>query len=111
MPLNYILLALFTFSFSFLVAFYTVPYEAAVVLQSGGATALTTIALTVYAWRTDEDHTICGGLLYILPAAMTMLILSFALFSPSTLYAPFVCALLVVFYGLFLVIDTQIIAG
>ncbi len=110
-PVNFILLALFTFSFSFIVAFCTVPYDAAAVLQSGGATALTTIALTVYAWRTDEDHTMCGGMLYILSAAITMLILTLTLFSPSTLYAPFVCALLVVFYGLFLVYDTQLVAG
>ena len=110
-PINFILLALFTISFSFIVAFCTVPYDAAAVIQAGGATALTTIALTVYAWRTEEDHTMCGGMLYILSAAVTMLILSFALFSPATLIIPFLSALVVVLYGLFLVYDTQIVAG
>ena len=110
-PTNYVILALFTVSFSFLVGLITVPFDADTVIQAGGATALTTLALTAYAMTTDDDHTIMGGMMFILAAAVTMIILSFALFSPETLYSPFLIGLLVIFYGLFLVYDTQLIAG
>ncbi|MFN9952526.1 MAG: Bax inhibitor-1 family protein, partial [bacterium] len=68
-PLNYILLTVFTVSFSFIVAFITVPYTPDVVIQAGAATALTTIALTFYALKTKTDMTMYGGALYILSVA------------------------------------------
>ena len=110
-PVNYIMLLLFTLAFSFIVAVITVPYSPAIVIQAGAATALTTIALTVYALTTKTDMTFYGGALYILSVAMTMIIVTFSLFSPASLYNPIWCALAVIFYGFFLIYDTQLIAG
>ena len=110
-PTNYIVLSLFTFAFSFLVTFITAGYPVDIVVQAALATALTTIALTIYAFKTDTDLTMMGGMMWILSVAMMMIILSFALFSPSSLYSPFLTGLLVCFYGLFLIYDTQLVAG
>ena len=110
-PVNYIMLLVFTLAFSFLVAAVTVPYSPDIVIQAGGATALTTIALTVYALTTKTDMTLFGGALYIFSVAFLMIILTFSLFSPASLYSPFLCALAVVLYGFFLIYDTQLVAG
>ena len=91
----------------------TGSYVSAAVVSAvaGAATALTTIALTVYALTTKTDMTFYGGALYILSVAMTMIIVTFSLFSPASLYNPIWCALAVIFYGFFLIYDTQLIAG
>ncbi len=81
-PINYILLLIFTVSFSFIVAFITIPYAPDAVIQAGAATALTTIALTAYALTTKSDMTMYGGALYIFSVAIFMITISFALFSP-----------------------------
>ena len=110
-PLNYILLTVFTISFSFIVAFITVPYTPDVVIQAGAATALTTIALTFYALTTKTDMTMYGGALHIFSVALFMIIITFALFSPANYYSPFLTALCVILYGFFLIYDTQLVAG
>ena len=52
-----------------------------------------------------------GGLIWIFSVALMMIILSFALFSPATLYSPFLTGLIVMLYGFFLIYDTQLVAG
>ena len=79
-PMNYILLTLFTmceaFAFSFICAFYT----PAVTLYAASTTAALTGALTIYAFTTKTDFTMCGGLMVSICVAMFMLfIMSFFL--------------------------------
>ena len=110
-PTNYIILTIFTVAFSFIVTWITAGYPVDIVLQAAAATALTTVALTIYAFKTDTDLTMMGGLIWIASVALMMIILTFAIFSPATLYSPFLCGIIVCFYGFFLIYDTQLVAG
>ena len=110
-PVNFILLAIFTISFSFVIGFITLPYSAAEVIQAGGATAITTVALTIYAMTTKHDYTYCGALPWIFTSAFLSIILVFSLLTPASVAAPFFIGLIVIVYGFFLVHDTQLIAG
>ena len=64
-PLNYILLFIFTLSESYLVAACTLPYDASTVLMAAGLTAVMVTALTFYAYYTKSDYTECGAILFI----------------------------------------------
>ena len=110
-PLNYILLFIFTACESFILAVICSSYPSGVVLQAAGATAAVTIALTAYACTTKTDFTICGGLMFILSMVIFTLIIAMMFLSFAAWWHPLVSALLIVFYGLFLIYDTQLIAG
>ena len=79
-PLNYILLTVFTVSLSILVAYITIPFNPHDVILAWVTTALTTIALTIYALTTKKDMTMCGGSLYIFVVALFMIIITFKFF-------------------------------
>ena len=49
-PLNYILLFIFTLAESYLVAACTIPYDSTTVLMAAGLTAVMVTALTIYAF-------------------------------------------------------------
>ena len=74
-------------------------------------TAAVTVALTFYACTTKTDFTMCGGLFFILSIALLCLIVCSWFMTFAAWWHPFVSALLVVFYGLYLIYDTQLIAG
>ena len=64
-PLNYILLSIFTMAEAYLVAASTLPYDANTVLMAAGLTAVMVTALTIYAYYTKSDFTGCGAILFI----------------------------------------------
>ena len=79
--------------------------------MASGATAAMTIALTIYACITKTDFTICGSLFLCLTVGMLILCTVSLLFSFVEWWHPVVAVLLVIFYGLFLIYDTQLIMG
>ena len=79
--------------------------------MAGGMTAAMTVALTIYAFTTKTDFTVCGSLFFCLSIGLLLLCLFSIFMSFVTWWHPFVSALLVVFYGLYLIYDTQLIAG
>merc|ERR1712086_252579 len=64
-PLNYFLLALFTFCMSFFVGIITVRFEPKTVLEAACLTAAAVIGITIYAVRTKTDFTTCGPILFV----------------------------------------------
>ena len=110
-PTNYILLFIFTACQAFVFSVICSFYSAADCLTAAGMTAAVTVALTFYACTTKTDFTVCGGLFFILSIALLCLILFSWVMTFAAWWHPFVSALLVVFYGLFLIYDTQLIAG
>ena len=110
-PTNYILLLIFTLCQAFVFASICSHYPSSDVLTAAGMTAAVTVALTFYACTTKTDFTICGGLFFILGMALLCLMICSFVFSFAAWYHPFVSALLVVFYGLYLIYDTQLVAG
>ena len=59
-PLNFILLAVFTLLEAFVFAFICASYNAASCIMAAGMTAGVTVALTLYAVFTKTDFTVCG---------------------------------------------------
>jgi len=64
-PANYILLSIFTFCTSWLVATACARTEPLIVLEAAGLTFSMTVAITIYAMTTKTDFTIYGPLLMI----------------------------------------------
>lgn len=69
-PINYILLIIFTLAESYLVAMISSMYSRDVVLMAAALTAAVTIALTLYAIFTSTDYTECGGILVVCCVAL-----------------------------------------
>merc|ERR1711935_1075564 len=108
-PLNYFLLALFTFCMSFFVGIITVRFEPKTVLEAACLTAAAVIGITIYAVRTKTDFTTCGPMLFVIGM----------IFFTTTILACFFGLHKNLFYNLigvfmftlYLISDTQAIVG
>lgn len=109
-PTNYILLGIFTFCQAFMVAALCAFSSPKLVLMAAILTAGITIALTVYAFTTKMDFTKSGEILFICGIAL-MLGAVFLMIGYSRTLHIFLCVLAVIFYGVYLLYDTQLIAG
>lgn len=109
-PINYILLLVFTIAESYGVAGITAGYDPKTVMLAGAATALTTIALTIYALRTTTRIEVFAGMAFVVYLAMLPLIIISFFVGLGALYTLYLC-LGIVLYGLFLIIDTIMITG
>mmetsp|Transcript_10135 Transcript_10135/g.13803 ORF Transcript_10135/g.13803 Transcript_10135/m.13803 type:complete len:131 (-) Transcript_10135:97-489(-) len=86
-------------------------YSTGTVVAATVMTAGVTVALTVYALTTKADFTYMGGMLWVLGMTIIMTSLFGFWFYYSEVYNIFICGLLVIFYGLYLIYDVQLIAG
>ena len=105
-PTNYILLFIFTMCQAFVFASICSHYPSSDVVTAAGMTAAVTVALTFYACTTKTDFTMCGGLFFILGMALICLCVVSFFMTFAAWWHPFLSALLVVFYGLYLIKDT-----
>ena len=110
-PTNYALLAVFTMCQAFYFSFVTTFYPADNVLAAAGLTAGMTCGITAYAYNTKTDFTVLGSLFVTLSLGLIGLVLISAFMSFVSWWHPLLCVLLVVAYGLYLIYDTQLIAG
>lgn len=89
----------------------TAQYEKGIVVTAGLATALVTIALTVYAMTTKHDISVFVGLAFVVYLAMfPIIIISFFMNLGGVLYTVYLC-LGILLYSLYLIIDTIMITG
>ena len=104
-PLNYILLLVFTLTECYMVSFITGLTDPATVLMAGGLTAAITISLTVYAFTTKTDFTTCGAFLFV---CVTALIVGgiIGIFVRSRWLNLILSILGVIVFGLYLIFDT-----
>ena len=65
-PLNYILLFVFTACEAFFFSYAASLYDANSSIMAGGMTAGMTVALFLYAVFTKTDFTVCGSLFFVL---------------------------------------------
>ena len=110
-PTNYALLAVFTLCQAFYFSFVTTFYPSENVLAAAGMTAGMTCGITAYAFNTKTDFTIMGSLFVTMSIGLLCLMMISAFMSFAAWWHPVMCALLVMFYGLYLIYDTQLIAG
>jgi len=109
-PLNYILLLIFTLCESYLVASITIYYEPLSVFICAVLTLAIVIGLTLYAIFTKNDITMCGGVLVSL--SMIMLFLSIiGIFYTSAFYQSLINSCGVFLFSLYLIYDTQLVIG
>ena len=116
-PTNYILLLIFTLSWVYTIGFICAMYSAEVVMTASLMTMVITVALTSYAFFTKSDFTsLCGpffcfGFIIICTVAMIMSLVSWIVFSYTETWYPFASGAFVIIYGIFLLIDTQLVVG
>ena len=106
-PTNYILLFTFTLCMSFYLTILCSHVNPSTVISALILTIGATLGLTIYAYRTQENYSNCGALLFSL---ILISIIGFPLFLwiGNTI---FYCILGIFIYALYLVYDTQLILG
>lgn len=109
-PTNYILLALFTLAESFMLGVSSAAYEAIEVLMAVGITAAVCLALTLFAFQTKYDFTMCGG--FLLVSVVILLIFGIvAIFVHNRIVSLVYASLGALIFSMYLVYDTQLMLG
>lgn len=114
-PSNFILLGLFTAAESVMVGQCCMFYPHHIVLISAGVTAAIVIGLTIFAFQTKIDFTLCGSLLFA--CLMTffifgLLIMVLPSFGVDVKILHLVYSAIGVFiFSLYLIFDTQVMMG
>ena len=103
-PVNYILISLFTVTEAFIVSLSTMLFEPKIVIIVASLTAGIVISLTIYAITTKKDFTYCGGFLYMCCFVLIFTsILGF--FYRSMLYEILFISFSVMLFGFYLIYD------
>lgn len=109
-PLNYVLLLVFTLCESYLVAYMTLIYEPLSVLMCAGITLALVLGLTLYAIFTKTDMTLWGGGLVCLSVIFFILSL-IGIFYRSLFYQTLLNCCGLFLFSLYLMYDTQLVIG
>ena len=109
-PVNYILLGLFTLAMSYMVSCTTIQYDPQTILIAALLTMAIVVALTIYACTTKTDLTVCGGLLFAFGAVLFVASI-LAFFIRSKILNIVISAFSVLLFSIYLVYDTQLILG
>ena len=109
-PMNYIILTIFTLSYSWLIAMVCCLYTFRSVMTAIFLTFVTVLSLTIYAWRTKKDFTVCGGTLFV---CLILLIFSsiIFIFLPIPLSNLVFTYISLVLFSIYLIYDTQLLIG
>lgn len=109
-PINYIILALFTICEAYMVSSICALSDPESVIMAAVMTLGVTLSLTFYACTTKTDFTYFAGFMFV---SVTSLIMSlfFIFFSGFGKFYVGCCMIGVIIYGMYLVYDTQLILG
>ena len=115
-PASYILLSLFTIAESYLVSYICAIYGEQesgreLVLTAALMTLGVVLAATSYAIYTKEDFTMVKGILAVAIFGILQLLFFVFLWPMGTYAYNVYCALGAIIFGVYLVIDTQLIVG
>ena len=109
-PLNYVLLLIFTLCESYLVAYTTLFYEPLSVLLCAGITLALVLGLTLYAIFTKTDMTLWGGGLVCLSVIFFILSI-IGIFYRSLFYQTLLNCCGLFLFSIYLMYDTQLVIG
>lgn len=109
-PLNYIILTVFTLSYSCLIAMEVCMYSVSSIMVALFLTFVTVISLTIYAWKSEKDFTICGGTLFVSLILLIFSSLILIFIRIPLLYIIYTCISLIIFC-IYLIYDTQLLIG
>ena len=109
-PTNYIVLIIFTLSYSWDVAAITCIYSFKSVMIALFLTIITVVSLSIYAMKTKEDLTVAGGTLFI--CLILLFFMSFIyIFFPIKLFYLICLYGSLVLFCIYLIYDTQLLLG
>ena len=109
-PLNYILLFIFTFAESYIVGFICAFTNPKIVFMAACMTFIIVVFLTIYAITTKNDITMSGSMIFLLSATFLCLIIFNFFFRFKFLHV-IICCLGVFIFGIYIIYDTQLILG
>ena len=109
-PSNYILLFIFTMCEGYFLARFTLGFQRMSIYIALLLTLIAVITLTIYAFITKNDFTLCGGILWVLLVLHFFGILFMVIFRLSFLYT-FLNVFGIALFSLYLIYDTQLIEG
>ena len=109
-PENYIILTIFTLSYSWIIAAICCLYTFRSVMTALFLTFVTVFSLSIYAKTSKKDLTICGGTLFV---CLILLIFSSLIFIiiPIPLYNLLFYFISLVLFSIYLIYDTQLLIG
>ena len=105
-PINYILLLVFTLCESYIVACCTIGIEPKYVGAAAGSTCAMVLAVTAFAWFTKGDFTFMGPMFVVLGMTLCMfgLMMWFIPYN-NAIYITY-CSICVLLFGFYLIFDT-----
>ncbi|XP_073781083.1 uncharacterized protein isoform X2 [Danio rerio] len=109
-PLNFIFLGLFTIAEGCLLGSVVVYYSAEAVLWAVGATALVSLAMSLFSLQSKWDFTAASGCIWAMSWTLFSFALLCAILRSQYLYI-FYASLGTLIFSVYLVIDTQLILG
>ncbi|KAG9476348.1 hypothetical protein GDO78_003088 [Eleutherodactylus coqui] len=109
-PLNFILLGIFTVFEGCLLGSFAAFFDADAVMWATGATILITFGLTIFAFQTKWDFTLLSGSLMVLFLVFLSFGILGAIFRSMWLNIFYACIGTFIF-GIYLVVDTQLLIG
>ena len=109
-PINYILLTVFSLSFGWWIAAFTILYTKTSVLFVLCLTVVTVASLTVYAFFTKKDYTVYGSFLF---TALIVLIVAslLELFFPIPILRLIIAYFSLMLFSIYLIYDVQLVIG
>lgn len=114
-PINYILLLIFTLCESYVVANICAYYMASqpgVVTMAGLGTFVISLACMLYAFFAKTDFTIMGGIIWLLSFTLLLIIMfQWVFLYGNTFVYNMIIGLCIFLMGIFLIYDTQLIVG
>jgi FtsH-binding integral membrane protein len=109
-PINYILLIVFTLCEAYTVSYIASKYDPETVALAAGLTCLIVTGLSLYAAFTKTDFTKCGGILFVcLIALIGGSIMGF--FFRNKIVRLVIAVAGVIIFGVYLIFDIQLIIG
>lgn len=109
-PINYILLGLFTIAESYIVGFICSLTSPKIVFMAACMTCIMVIFLTIYAITSKTDITTKGSIVFLLSAALFCLVIFNFFFRMKILHV-IICCLGVIIVGFYIIYDSQLIIG
>ena len=110
-PTNYILSGIFTLCESIVVASITGFYDPLTIMIAALLTFGVTAVLTAYAVLTRSDFTTKMGVMVVITFAAVMFAILMGIFYNSRPVEIAICIVFIIIYGIYIVIDTQLIIG
>ena len=110
-PTNYILMLTFTICQSIFVAYVCSFYEPSLIFLMTVLTGAMTLVITIFACLAESDFTTIHAICPILSVCFLSLIICSFFMVFSSFWEPVYATIMIMIYGIYLVHDTQLIAG